>query len=115
MKPIVISDVSTAKYQYLLTSLRAHKEILVKDNTIAFHGVELQSSYANNSLTLTVIKKPFDVTLGHIKEVVEEQLAEYVAPVPGSAHLYPNNLPTDMTGFAKKEPDWMTALREKKS
>jgi hypothetical protein len=110
MKPIVISDISPAKYQFLLTKLRANKEILVKDNMIAFHGVELQTSYADNALTMDVVKHSLLITRGHIQEIVEDQLAEYVA----SAHLYPNTLPMDMSGFQKKQPDWFTQMQAAK-
>jgi hypothetical protein len=95
MKPIVISNVSPAQYQFLQERLKANKEILVKDSTIAFHGVELQSSYANNTLTLTTVKKPFYVTQGHIQEIAEDQLAEYVAPA---------------TASSATAPDWKAAL-----
>ena len=82
MAPIVITNVSPAKYQYLVNKLKANKEILINGNVVAFYGVDLRVTYANNTLTLTVISKPLMTTQATIQEIFEELMSDYVEPKP---------------------------------
>jgi hypothetical protein len=80
MKPIVITDISQEKFNFLLSKLKQSKEVLVTGNTVEFHGITLQYAYTNGTLTLTPLKKPFMVTSGMIQDIVQDQYADYVEP-----------------------------------
>jgi hypothetical protein len=83
MKPIVVSGVTPAQYQAFLAKVKAEAAVLLETTPtggkLSNHGTVIGWTYADNTVTATVISKPFLETEGHIAEWLNEQLALPVA------------------------------------
>src|SRR6202034_2549819 len=70
MKPIIVTSITPQQYQGFLAKLRAEKNVLVEPSATggraSCHGVVVEWTYANNTITATPISKPFFITEGYI-------------------------------------------------
>lgn len=92
MDPIVFTGITPEKYAALIEKAKQEVSITPEPNggLVSTHGVEVRWTYLDETLTVTVLSKPFYVSVDHIKALFDGWLAE-AEPVEPVTEVIPES------------------------